>query len=170
MTRNSGTEIDIEFDEDTLKDRFLTFKVKEEDYGIEIVRVKEIVGIQEITPVPEMPSYIKGVINLRGNVINVVDIRLRFGMEEKEYDERTCIIIIQVEDVEVGMIVDNVNEVCVIPDEDIKKNTNLNKTSKSTFIKGLGKLDEKIKMIIDVEKLLTEEELEEISLTWYSFW
>ena len=168
MTDNTGTEIDIEFDEDdedTLKDRFLTFKVKEEDYGIEIVRVKEIVGIQEMTPVPEMPSYIKGVINLRGNVINVVDIRLRFGMEEKDYDERTCIIIIQVEDVEVGMIVDNVNEVCVIPDEDIKKNTNLNKSSKSTFIKGLGKLDDKIKMIIDVEKLLTEEELEEISLS-----
>lgn len=168
MATNSGREIDIEFDdddEDTLKDRFLTFKVKNEDYGIEIVRVKEIVGIQEITPVPEMPSYIKGVINLRGNVINVVDIRLRFNMEEKEYDERTCIIIIQVEDVEVGMIVDNVSEVCVIPEEDIKKNTNLSKNSKSTFIKGLGKLNDKIKMIIDVEKLLTEEELEGITLS-----
>ena len=167
MTENNGSDIDIEYDEDdedTLKDRFLTFKVKNEDYGIEIVQVKEIVGIQDITPVPEMPSYIKGVINLRGNVINVVDIRLRFDMPEKEYDERTCIIIIQVSDIEVGMIVDNVSEVCVIPEVDIKKNTNLSKTSKSTFIKGLGKLDEKIKMILDVEKLLTEEELEGISL------
>ncbi len=168
MTNNTGTEIDIEFDEeddeDTLKDRFLTFKVKNEDYGIEIGKIKEIIGIQDITPVPEMPKYIKGVINLRGNVINVVDIRLRFGMEEKEYDERTCIIIIQVEDIEVGMIVDNVNEVCVIPEEDIKKNTSLNKTSKSSFIRGLGKLDDKIKMILDVERLLSEEELQELSL------
>ena len=160
-------EIDDEFDEDeedTLKDRYLTFKVKNEDYGIEIVRVQEIVGIQDITPVPEMPNYIKGVINLRGNVINVVDIRLRFGMVEKEYDERTCIIIIQVEDVELGVIVDNVNEVCVIPEEDIKKSSKLgSKNSKGSFIKGLGKLDDKIKMILDVEKLLSEEELEELS-------
>ena len=165
MTENNGTDLDIEYDEDdedTLKDRFLTFKVMNEDYGIEIVRVKEIVGIQDITPVPEMPSYIKGVINLRGNVINVVDIRLRFNMQEKEYDERTCIIIIQVDDIEVGMIVDNVSEVCVIPEEDIKKNTSLNKTSGNSFIKGLGKLDGKIKMILDVEKLLSEDELERI--------
>ncbi len=160
-------EIDDEFDEDeedTLKDRYLTFKVKNEDYGIEIARVQEIVGIQDITPVPEMPDYIRGVINLRGNVINVVDIRLRFGMEEKTYDERTCIIIIQVENVEVGVIVDNVNEVCVIPEEDIKKNSKLGKGEKGSFIKGLGKLDDKIKMILDVEKLLTEEELGELSL------
>ncbi len=160
-------EIDDEFDEDeedTLKDRYLTFKVKKEDYGIEIARVQEIVGIQDITPVPEMPNYIRGVINLRGNVINVVDIRLRFGMEEKTYDERTCIIIIQVENVEVGVIVDNVNEVCVIPEEDIKKNSKLGKSEKGSFIKGLGKLDDKIKMILDVEKLLTEEELDGLSL------
>ena len=160
-------EIDDEFDdeeEDTLKDRYLTFKVKKEDYGIEIVSVKEIVGIQEITPVPEMPNYIRGVINLRGNVINVVDIRLRFGMEEKEYDERTCIIIIQVDVIEIGIIVDNVNEVCVIPEEDIKKSSKLGKGDKGSFIKGLGKLNDKIKMILDVEKLLTEEELEELSL------
>ena len=166
MYEDKSSEIDIEFDEDdedTLKDRYLTFKVKDEDYGIEIIRVKEIVGIQKITPVPEMPSYIKGVINLRGNVINVVDIRLRFGMVEKEYDERTCIIIIQVGDIEVGMIVDNVSEVCVIPEEDIKKNTSLNKSNKSTFIKGLGKLDDKIKMLLDVERLLTEKEFEELS-------
>ena len=108
-------EDDYEEDEDTQEDKFLTFVLNREEYGIEIRHVTEIIGIQSITEVPDMPHYIKGVINLRGKVIPVMDVRLRFGVAEREYDDRTCIIVINIEEQSVGMIVDRVSEVLDIP-------------------------------------------------------
>ncbi|MGL6193770.1 MAG: chemotaxis protein CheW, partial [Thermoguttaceae bacterium] len=103
--------------EDTLKNMYLTFRLGNEDYGIEIRYVTEIVGMQKITEVPDMPPFVKGVVNLRGQVIPVLDMRLRFNMESRNYDERTCIIVVNINGAQVGLVVDTVNEVRNIDDE-----------------------------------------------------
>ena len=102
--------------DETLKGRFMTFQVGQETYGIEIRYVIEIVGLQPLTIMPEMPEYIKGIINLRGRVIPVMDIRLRFGMQWREYDDRTCIIVVDINDVPMGLVIDSVSEVITISD------------------------------------------------------
>ena len=106
-------------DEDTQKNRFLTFMVDSESYGLEISVVTEIIGIQEITKIPETPDYIKGVINLRGRVIPVMDVRLRFRKPPLEYDDRTCIVVVDMKNLSVGLIVDSVSEVLTIQEGDI---------------------------------------------------
>jgi purine-binding chemotaxis protein CheW len=107
------------FEEDTQHGRFLTFSLEEEVFGIEIKYVTEIVGIQSITKVPEVPAYIKGIINLRGKIIPVIDVRLKFGKQPMVYDDRTCIVVIDITEVSVGLIVDNVDEVLTIDDSNI---------------------------------------------------
>lgn len=104
-------EADLGIEEDTLKGRFLTFRLANEDYGLEIRYVTEIIGIQKITEVPDMPCFVKGVINLRGKVIPVMDVRARFSLPERDYDERTCIVVVNVEEKSVGLVVDKVNDV-----------------------------------------------------------
>jgi len=143
---------DEELDEDTQKDKFLTFLVDDEDYGIEIGSVIEIVSVTKITKVPDVPDHIKGVINLRGNVIPVIDVRKRFNIAEKAYDERTCIIVIDVEKSQFGLIVDLVNEVVVIK-EDMMSNPP--QTGKNTnCISSLGKVGDSVKIILDVKKII----------------
>ena len=116
---NDFNTYDDDLDEDTMEDRYLTFFIGEEVYGLAIRNVTEIVGLQRITEVPDMPSYVLGVINLRGAVIPVVDVRLRFGIEQREADERTCVIVVQLEDISVGLIVDTVSEVIDIPGDNV---------------------------------------------------
>ena len=143
--------------EDTLKGMFLSFQIAEEDYGIEIRYITEIVGIQKITEIPDMPHYVKGVVNLRGKVIPVVDLRLRFDMQEREYDERTCLIIINNENTEIALIVDTVNEVISIQDENISPPPKLileKNHSESDYIHGIGKINNNVKILLDVNKLL----------------
>lgn len=147
-------EEEYEEDEDTQEDKFLTFVLNGEEYGIEIRHVTEIIGIQNITVVPDMPHYIKGVINLRGKVIPVMDVRLRFGLEEREYDDRTCIIVINIEEQSVGMIVDRVSEVLDIPKDDVEPPPKVKKGESSRFIKGMGKVDERVKILLDEYQLL----------------
>lgn len=106
-------------DEDTQKDKYLTFTLGEELYGIDIRAVIEIIGIMPITKVPEVPAYVQGIINLRGKIIPVVDMRLRFGQEYRPYSDRTCVIIISVNDVLIGLIIDGVSEVLTIPENSI---------------------------------------------------
>ena len=110
-----------EYDEEDDKDegQYLTFSVENESYGLEIIYVTEIIGIQRITEVPELPEYVKGIINLRGKIIPVMDIRLRFEKPFREYDEKTCIVVVEIEDISVGIIVDAVSEVITVRDEDI---------------------------------------------------
>ncbi len=147
-----------EDDEDTQKDKFLTFRVGDEDYGIEIRHVTEIIGIQKITAVPDMPEFIKGVINLRGKVIPVLDMRRRFALEDRDYDERTCIVVVNVAEAAVGLVVDTVNEVVDIPEEQIEPAPEINKAGNSAMLQGLGKVGEEVKILLDVSKLLYDHE------------
>ncbi len=147
-------------EEDTQHGRFLTFTLEEEVYGIEIKYVTEIIGMQSITKVPEVPEYVKGIINLRGKIIPVIDVRLKFGKKPIEYDDRTCIVVIDIIEVSVGLIVDNVDEVLTIGDQDIATPP-ANKTGfENKYIKGIGKSGNKVQLLLDCEKLLKTDELE----------
>ncbi|QOX64881.1 purine-binding chemotaxis protein CheW [Anoxybacterium hadale] len=154
----------IEIMEDTQKNRFLTFAVGKEIYGIEIMHVTEIIGIQSITAVPELPDYLKGIINLRGKIIPVMDVRLRFKKEPKKYDDRTCVIVIDVESSPIGLIVDNVAEVLTIPETDIVEPPKLNNGfSSSNFVNRIGKTGNEVKLLLDCRKLLSEKESAELN-------
>jgi purine-binding chemotaxis protein CheW len=150
-------------DEDTQKDKYLTFHLAGEDYGIDIAYVTEIIGIQKITEVPDMPPFIKGVINLRGKVIPVMDVRLRFNMAAKEYGERTCIIVVDIGGTAVGLVVDEVREVADIPESQVEPAPNTGKGKSSRYLKGMGKMDDEVKILLNVEKLLYDEELVQVS-------
>ena len=142
--------------EDTQKDRYLTFKVEDETYGFEIKYVTEIIGMQAITKVPDLEDYIKGIINLRGKIIPVIELRVRFKKPLMKYDDRTCIIVIEFEDITVGFIVDEVEEVIVIGEENITEPPKTKTGFKNPFIKGIGKVNEKMKLILDCQELLDE--------------
>jgi purine-binding chemotaxis protein CheW len=156
-------QMELEQEEDTQEGKFLTFPIGKEEYGIEIRFVTEIIGIQKITDLPDMPAYVKGVINLRGKVIPVIDVRLRFGFEERDYDERTCIVVVNINEVAVGLIVDSVREVLDIPAGQIDPPPSVRKGAESRYIQGLGKVGDDVKIILDVNKLLFEEELEKLT-------
>ena len=144
-------------DEDTMKDRYLTFHLAGEDYGIEIQYVTEIIGIQKITDVPDMPEYVKGVINLRGKVIPVMDVRQRFNLECRDYDERTCIIVVDIDGTPVGLVVDKVKEVMDIPENDVEPPPKSSRASGNQFVQGMGKVGEDVKIILNVKRLLFDE-------------
>ena len=147
-----------EEDEDTQKDKYLTFHLGSEDYGIEIRFVTEIIGIQKITVIPEMPEHIKGVINLRGKIIPVMDVRMRFHLPARAYDERTCVIVVDMNSSEVGLVVDTVSEVVDIPEANIEAASGLGRSKANAFIRGIGKIGEDIKIILDVSALLHEQD------------
>ena len=153
-------EDDDEEEEDTQENKFLTFIIGKEDYGIEIRHVTEIIGIQNITEVPDMPPHVKGVINLRGKVIPVMDVRLRFGVEERPYDDRTCIIVININEQPVGLIVDRVLEVLDIPENEIEPppKMNMKKGKSNRFIQGMGKVGDQVKILLNANRLLYDEE------------
>jgi purine-binding chemotaxis protein CheW len=157
-----NAELKTTEEEDTQKDKYLTFSLGAEEYGIPIGYVIEIVGIQAITEVPELPAYIKGIINLRGKIIPVLDVRLRFKKEFREYNDRTCTIVIEVGDVAIGLIVDTVSEVLSIPQENVVPPPKVG-SYYQRYIKGIGKVDSSVKLILDCEKLLNDDELEQIS-------
>ncbi|MFX4263579.1 chemotaxis protein CheW [Pelotomaculum propionicicum] len=147
-------EEDYEEDEDTQVDKFLTFILCQEEYGIEIRYVTEIIGIQNIAEVPDMPHYIKGVINLRGKVIPVMDVRQRFGLKEREYDDRTCIIVINIDEQSVGLIVDRVSEVLDIPEAQVEPSPKVKSGESSRFIQGMGKVGDHVKILLNAHQLL----------------
>ena len=151
-----------EDDEDTMSNRYLTFHIGDEEFGIEILYVKEIIGMQKITEVPEVLNFVKGVINLRGQVIPLIDVRLRFHLTEREYDSRTCIVVVEINNMVMGLVVDRVSEVMEIPETNIAPPPQFTKSSKHHYIKGMAKVGETVKLILDIEKLLFEEELQQI--------
>ena len=151
---------ELEEVEDTQHGRFLTFAVGRETFGIEISYVVEIIGMQPITPLPEAPVYMKGIINLRGKIIPVIDIRLRFKKEPMEYGDRTCIIVIDIQDNLVGLIVDQVAEVLKIEDEDISAPPDYRAGLQNRYLSGIGKVGSDVKLLLSCEKLFREEELE----------
>lgn len=148
--------------EDTQKGRFLTFAIGKEVYGIEIKYVIEIINIQKITEVPELPDYLRGIINLRGKIIPVLDVRLRFKREPKEYNDRTCIIVVDIDEVSVGLIVDSVAEVLTITDNDIVPPPDSNTGFNNRYIKGVGKVGDDVKLLLDCSKLLSDEDCENL--------
>jgi purine-binding chemotaxis protein CheW len=157
------SEIDLmvedEKDLKTQANKYLLFKLGNEEYGIDIAQITAIEELQKITAIPDMPKYVKGVINLRGKVIPVVDLRLRFGLQEKEYDDRTCIVIVSVDSNSVGLIVDIVSEVHDIEKTDIGPPPSIGGSSeKIQFISGLARKDEEVKIILDVQKLISSDD------------
>lgn len=152
----------ISQEEDTQRGKFLTFALGKEVYGIEIRYVTEIIGIQPITEVPEVPEYVKGIINLRGKIIPVIDVRIKFRKNALDYNDRTCIVVIDIHNTSVGLIVDNVAEVLSIPEEGIVPPPD-NKTGFSNrYIKGIGKVGNDVKLLLECEKLLTDEDMESL--------
>ena len=153
---------DLAAEEDTLRGRYLTFTLGKEFYGIEIRYVTEIIGILSITELPELSEYFKGIINLRGIIVPVMDVRLRFKKEFIEYNDRTCIIVININEISVGLIVDSVSEVLSIEDQNIVEPPKLNRGGQSRFVQSIGKVGSDVKLLLDCEKLLSEDDMEEL--------
>lgn len=148
-------------EEDTQKGKYMTFVSGDECYGIGINYVNEIIGLTKITEVPETVDYIKGLINLRGKIIPVIDVRLRFKKDPVPYNDRTCVIVITVEQVVVGLIVDTIAEVCTIDDADIVPPPSMvNNSGASRFVYGIGKVGDDVKLLINPANLISEEEQE----------
>jgi purine-binding chemotaxis protein CheW len=139
--------------------KYLTFVLAEETYGLEILKVREIIGLMDITAVPKTPSFVKGVINLRGKVIPVIDLRLKFGMPVGQVTEETCIIVVDVGQVEMGILVDQVSEVLNIAAADIEDTPSFGTNVDTTFILGIGKAAGKVSILLDIAKVLSRDEL-----------
>ncbi|KHE93183.1 MAG: chemotaxis protein CheW [Candidatus Scalindua rubra] len=144
----------------TLEGKFLTFILGREIYGFEILKVREIIGLMDITTVPQTPEYMKGVINLRGKVIPVIDLRLKFSMQEEEHTQETCVIVVEVENTSIGIIVDSVSEVSDISGGEIEDAPGFGQGIDTSFIMGLGKVKGKIIILLDIETVLSSDELE----------
>lgn len=143
--------------------KFLTFVLDNEAYGIEILKVREIISLSNITKVPQTPTYMKGVISLRGKVIPVIDLRLKFCLPEIEYTKETCIIIVAIKDIFMGIIVDHVSEVLDINNESIEPPPSLGNSVHIDFLLGIGKVKDKIILLLDIGKVISEEEIAAIS-------
>jgi len=137
--------------------KYLTFELGQEDYGLEILKVREIIGIMSITAVPQVPSYVKGVINLRGKVIPVIDLRLKFGMPSIDTTAETCIIIINLKEVLIGIMIDKVKEVLDIRQENIEPAPNFGANVHTDFILGIGKINDTVKILLNIERVLDED-------------
>ncbi|MEA3546130.1 MAG: chemotaxis protein CheW [Thermodesulfobacteriota bacterium] len=145
-----------------LEGKYLTFALGSEEYGVGILQVREIIGVMDITAVPQTASYIKGVINLRGQIIPILELRIKFGMEHQEYDDRTCIIVVEVlqdtGSVQVGMLVDSVSEVLNILEEQIEPSPVFGSSTLDTDnILGMAKIKGKVKILLDADKVIGKE-------------
>ncbi len=153
-TQDLQENIEPEAEEDSLRSKYLTFIISKETYGIEIRYVTEIVSIEEITAMPEMPNYIKGIINLRGRIIPVIDVRLRFGKQERQYDDRTCIIVMNYYEHMTGLIVDSVSEVLTIPETNIVELSKINTVNSNSCINNVGKCSNNVILLINCSALI----------------
>lgn len=142
--------------------KYLTFALAKEEYGLEILKVREIIGYMDITAVPRMPPHVRGVINLRGQVIAVVDLRAKFGMESAPRTDETCIIVVEIRQggrtVSTGIVVDRVSEVLDVPVENIEEPPQLGSAARTDFILGMGKIGESVKILLDIDRVLGDPE------------
>ncbi len=143
----------------TKEGKYLSFVLNNEVYGIEILKVREIIGLMDVTSVPQTPDYMKGVINLRGKVIPVIDLRLKFSMPEEEHTQETCTIVVEVDNTFIGTIVDSVSEVMEINGNDIEDAPQFGQGIDTNFIMGLGKTKKTIVILLDIAKVLSADEL-----------
>ncbi len=141
--------------------KYLTFTLADEEYGIGIIKIKEIIGMMSVTNVPQTPEFVKGVINLRGKVIPVIDLRLRFGMGTIDYTERTCIIVVEIKDtadiVKIGIVVDSVSEVLNVKGEDIEDTPAFGTNLKTDYILGMAKIQGGVKILLDIDAVLNDQ-------------
>ena len=146
--------------------KYLTFKLADEDYGISLLKVREIIGMLPITSVPQTPDFIKGVINLRGKVIPVTDLRLRFGMSETDYTDRSCIIVVEIQGVDstiqTGIVVDAVTEVLPVKAEEIETAPEFGARVDTRYIHGMANMDGSVKILLDIDRVMTAEEIAEL--------
>ena len=142
---------------------YLTFALDGEEYGLEILKVREIISLCEITCVPQTPEFVKGVINLRGKVIPVIDLRLKFAMAEAERTEETCIIVVSLGELETGILVDKVSEVLDIACQDIDQTPEFGGSVNTDFILGMGKTGRRVTILLDIEKVLSDAEAADIA-------
>ena len=156
-TRTDGHSLS---DADTVADMYLTFALGTEEYGIGIGGVTEIVGMQRIMGVPDVTDYIRGVINLRGKVIPLMDVRLRFGMPERAYDERTVIIVLDAADVPMGLIVDGVSEVLEITRMQIDRPAQFGRSGNRNAVCGLGRVGDRVTILLDADVLVADSDSE----------
>ena len=147
--------------------KYLTFQLANEEFGIRVLKVREIMGIQEITAVPQTPQHIKGVINLRGKVVPVIDLRLKFGLTAAEYTQRTCIIVTQVQGetttVLMGIVVDGVSEVLNLTGAEIEDTPDFGEEIASGYLLGMAKVKGKVKILLDIDKVLSNQELHNLN-------
>jgi len=143
--------------------KYLTFTLADEEYGIGILKIKEIIGMMPVTTVPQTPEFVKGVINLRGKVIPVMDLRLRFGMEAIDYNERTCIIVVEIGGstgtIQIGIVVDSVSEVLNIKGEDVEEPPTFGTKLNTDYILGMAKMEGGVKILLDIDRVLSEGEI-----------
>ncbi len=143
--------------------KYLTFRLSEEEFGIRVLKVREIMGLQEITAVPQTPAHIKGVINLRGKVVPVIDLRLKFGLPAAEYTQRTCIIVTQVAGesgtVLIGIVVDAVSEVLNLTAPEIEDTPEFGEEISGGYLLGMAKVKDKVKILLDIDKVLSAQEI-----------
>lgn len=149
----------IETAEKAAGGKFLTFFLAGEEYGIEILSVHEIIGMMPITSVPGTPDHICGIINLRGKIIPIVDLRRKFGMDAKAQTSETCIIVVNVQGIEVGIVVDRVSEVLNISDEEIEPAPSFGRDVNTDFIMGIGKSQSKVKILLNIDRVLSADQL-----------
>ena len=154
--RNAGLSLN---DTDNIDEMYLTFALANEEYGVGIAGVTEIVGMQRIMSVPDVPHYIKGVINLRGKVIPLMDVRLRFGMPERAYDERTVVIVMDVGEAPIGLIVDGVSEVLEIPPSQVDRHTQFGRSTTRSVIAGIGRIGERVAVLLDTAVLVSDSDV-----------
>lgn len=144
--------------------QLVTFRLKDETYGINVMQVQEVLRITEIAPVPGAPGYVLGIVNLRGNVVTVIDTRTRFGLPTTEMDDASRIVIIESEQQVVGILVDSVAEVVELRQSDIDAAPNIGNEESSRYIQGVASRDDDLLIVVDLNKLLTDEEWSEMSM------
>ncbi len=161
----ANAELDAEGDNEN---KFLSFRLDSEEYGLEILRVREIIGIIDITPLPQTPNYVKGVINLRGKIIPVIELRTKFELGPKEYTEETCVIVVEVSDggderFQMGVIVDTVSEVIDVPRKIIEPAPRFGGALNTSFILGMGKLKDKVLILLDIDRIMSTSDIDTLS-------
>ncbi len=158
-----GTIPPVPMEQDSRAGKYLIFHLGNEEFGTEVLKVREIMGLQDITTVPQTPTYVKGVINLRGKVIPVVDLRLKFGFPPEEYSARTCIIVVRTtqgdQDLMIGIVVDGVAEVLSLTGAEIEDTPDFGAGVATPYLKGMAKIKGKVKILLDIDRVLSASEI-----------
>lgn len=159
---NQEIEEQLEDAEDDMHGKYLIFYLNNQEFAIAIRYVVDIINIQPFTPIPNVPEYVRGITNLRGKVIPIIDVLLRFGKPAQEYNDRTCIIVVELDGMQVGLIIDQVAEVITLDDENISPPPAFNNTPETRFVCGIGKIDTGVKLILNVTAVLENEKAIEL--------